>query len=134
VRLRLRRSPAPRPPGASRGQEQEGAKLEADDRRSWRDERRAARLAKEKGVELPASADLVSQAKGAVVGALPGKTFDSQYVSSQLDNHQEAFALFEKEAQSGDHPDVKALAEKGISVIQRHITELQKLSVMPEIR
>jgi putative membrane protein len=69
-----------------------------------------AALAKQKGVEPPTSADLASQAKGAVVGALPGTTFDKQYVSSQLDDHNETLALFQQEAQSGQDPELKALA------------------------
>jgi putative membrane protein len=47
---------------------------------------------------------------------------------------EEALALFQKEAQSGQDPDVKSFAEKGIPVIQRHIIELQKLSMMPELQ
>ena len=93
-----------------------------------------AMLAKRKGFEPPASADMASQAKGALVDALPGKTFDSQYVSSQLDDHKETLALFQQEAQSGQDPDLKALALKGIPTIQQHITQLEQLQKMPELQ
>ena len=65
---------------------------------------------------------MASQAKGALVGCLPGKTFDSQYVSSQLDGHKETLALFEKEAQSGQNPELKALAVRAIPVIERTLS------------
>ena len=91
-----------------------------------------ATLAKQKGYEPPTSADLASQAKGAVVDALPGKTFDSQYVSSQLDDHKQTLALFENEARSGQDPELKALALKAIPVIQEHIAKLEELQRMPE--
>jgi putative membrane protein len=93
-----------------------------------------AAVAKEKGVEPPASPDLGSQAKGAMTSVLPGKTFDSQYVSSQLDDHKETLALFQQEAQSGQDPDLKALAKKGIPVIQEHIAKLEHLQKMPELQ
>ena len=93
-----------------------------------------AAVAKEKGVEPPASPDLGSQAKGAMTSVLPGKTFDSQYVSSQLDDHKETLALFQQEAQSGQDPDLKALAKKGIPVIQEHIANLEQLQKMPELQ
>ena len=93
-----------------------------------------AALAKRKGVEPPTGPDLASQAKGAVVGVMPGKAFDKQYVSSQLDDHQETLALFRKQAQSGQDPDLKALAAKGIPVIQGHIAQLEELRKRPELQ
>ena len=93
-----------------------------------------AMLAKQKGFEPPASADMASQAKGALVDALPGKTFDSQYVSSQLDDHKETLALFENEARSGQDPELKALALKAIPIIQQHIAQLEELQKMPELQ
>ena len=88
-------------------------------------------LAKQKGVEPPTSASLTDQAKGAVMSVMPGATFDKQYVSQQLSDHQETLALLEKQASSGDDPDLKALATKAIPVVQKHITELEALKQQP---
>ena len=90
-----------------------------------------AALAKQKGVEPPTSASLTDQAKGAVMSVMPGATFDKQYVSQQLSDHQETLALLEKQASSGDDPDLKALATKAIPVVQKHITELEALKQQP---
>ena len=59
---------------------------------------------------------------------------DSQYVSSQLDDHKETLALFEKEAQSGQDPELKALAFKAIPIIQQHIAQLEELQKMSELQ
>ena len=88
-------------------------------------------LAKQKGVEPPTSASLTDQAKGAVMSVMPGATFDKQYVSQQLSDHQETLALLEKQASSGGDPDLKALATKAIPVVQKHITELEALKQQP---
>ena len=93
-----------------------------------------AALAKQKGIEPPASPDLASQAKGVMMEVLPGETFDSQYVSSQLDDHKETLELFQKQAQRGQAPELKALAEKGIPTIQKHISELEALQHKPELQ
>jgi putative membrane protein len=93
-----------------------------------------AAIAKQKGVTPPSSADLGSQAKNALLNVLPGKTFDKQYVSSQLDDHQETLQLMQREAQSGQDPDLKAFAEKSVPVIQKHIDELQALQKRPELQ
>ena len=90
-----------------------------------------AALAKQKGIEPPTSASLTDQAKGAVMSVMPGATFDKQYVSQQLTDHQETLALLEKQASSGDDPDLKALATKAIPVVQKHITELEALKQQP---
>jgi putative membrane protein len=93
-----------------------------------------AALAKRKGVEPPASPDLGSQAKGAAMDVLPGKTFDSQYVSSQLDDHKETLELFQREAQEGQDPDLRAFAAEGVPIIQKHISQLEELQRRPEFR
>ena len=74
-----------------------------------------AAVAKEKGVEPPASPDLGSQAKGAMTSVLPGKTFDSQYVSSQLDDHKETLALFQQEGAIGPGPRSESPGQEGHS-------------------
>jgi putative membrane protein len=93
-----------------------------------------ASIAKQKGVTPPTSADLASKAKNALMNVLPGKTFDKQYVSSQLDDHQETLQLMQKEAQSGQDPDLKAFAQKSVPVIQKHIDELHDLQKRPELQ
>lgn len=93
-----------------------------------------AALAKGKGVEPPSSPDAASMAKGAVTSVLPGQAFDSQYISSQLDDHKETLALLQKQAQSGGDPELKAFAAKYVPVVQKHIDELTVLQRQPDVR
>jgi predicted outer membrane protein len=72
-----------------------------------------AALAKRKGVEPPTGPDLASQAKGAVVGVMPGTAFDKQYVSSQLDDHKETLALYQKEAAVRPGPGAQGPGREG---------------------
>jgi putative membrane protein len=92
-----------------------------------------AGIARRKGVTPPASPDVGSQAKGAVTSVLPGQAFDTQYVSSQLDDHRETLQLLQRQAQAGQDPDLKAFARKYMPVVQRHIDQLQQLHAQPDI-
>ncbi len=84
-------------------------------------------LAQQLGYEPPANASLTQQAKTAVTGLLPGATFDKQYVSQQLSDHKATLALLQNYASSGDNAELKAFAQKGIPVVEKHITELEAL-------
>ena len=71
-------------------------------------------LAKEEGVSLPA-------AKG------PGKwKSDKDYMNMMVKDHQEDLAEFQKEAQNGTDPDVKAFAAKGAKMVSTHLKLAQE--------
>jgi putative membrane protein len=93
-----------------------------------------AGIAKQKGVEPPSSPDLASQAKDAAMNVLPGSTFDKQYVSSQLDDHQETLQLLQQQAQEGQDTELKAFAQKYIPVVEKHIDQLNQLKSQPELQ
>jgi putative membrane protein len=86
-----------------------------------------AALAKSKGYEPPTSADLASQAKSTLMNLLPGATFDKQYADMQVNDHQETLELLQNEARTGQDPDLKALAEKAIPIVEQHLTEARQL-------
>jgi putative membrane protein len=71
-------------------------------------------LAKEEGVSLPA-------AKSA------GKwKSDKDYMDTMVKDHQADLAEFQKEAQSGTDPDVKAFAAKGAKMVSAHLKLAQE--------
>jgi putative membrane protein len=86
-----------------------------------------AGIARQKGVEPPASPDLGSQATGAAIGVLPGETFDSQYINQQISAHQSTLELLQKQAQEGQDPDLKAFAQKYVPVVQHHLDEANRI-------
>jgi putative membrane protein len=71
-------------------------------------------LAKEEGVTLPGSKS-------------PGKwKSDKSYMDDMVKDHQEDLAEFQKEAQNGSDPDVKAFAAKGVKMISTHLRLAQE--------
>jgi len=71
-------------------------------------------LAKEEGVSLPAAKS-------------PGKwKSDKDYMDTMVKDHQADLAEFQKEAQSGTDPDVKAFAAKGAKMVSAHLKLAQE--------
>jgi putative membrane protein len=71
-------------------------------------------LAKEEGVTLPAA-------------KAPGKwKSDKDYMEMMVKDHQADLAEFQKEAQSGSDPDVKAFAAKGAKMVSTHLKLAQE--------
>ena len=53
--------------------------------------------------------------------------FDAAYIDAQVVAHQEAIALMQSYAESGDNEALRAHAEKTLPVIQAHFEHAQKL-------
>jgi putative membrane protein len=71
-------------------------------------------LAKEEGVSLPGAKS-------------PGKwKSDKDYMGMMVKDHQADLAEFQKEAQSGTDPDVKAFAAKGAKMVSAHLKLAQE--------
>src|SRR5438874_1216529 len=71
-------------------------------------------LAKEEGVSLPAAKS-------------PGKwKSDKDYMDMMVKDHQADLAEFQKEAQSGTDPDLKAFAAKGAKMVSTHLKLAQE--------
>jgi putative membrane protein len=71
-------------------------------------------LAKEEGVSLPAA-------------KAPGKwKSDKDYMEAMVKDHQEDLAEFQKQAQNGTDPDVKAFAAKGAKMVSAHLKLAQE--------
>jgi putative membrane protein len=56
-----------------------------------------------------------------------GAGFDREYISQQQTAHQEALALMQGYAASGDNPKLKTLAAQTVPVIQDHLTMIGQL-------
>src|SRR6202045_1609631 len=71
-------------------------------------------LAKEEGVTLPGAKS-------------PGKwKSDKAYMDDMVKDHEADLAEFQKEAQSGTDPDVKAFAAKGAKMVAQHLKIAQE--------
>jgi len=71
-------------------------------------------LAKEEGVSLPGA-------------KAPGKwKSDKDYMDMMVKDHEKDLAEFQKEAQNGTDPDVKAFAAKGAKMVSSHLKMAQE--------
>jgi putative membrane protein len=57
---------------------------------------------------------------------IPGPNYDKNYLTLLQQDHQETIALFQKEAQSGDDPEIKAWAKKMLPTLQQHAAAVKQ--------
>jgi putative membrane protein len=77
-------------------------------------------LASQKNVTLPTELDQKHRAMQDKLAKLKGAAFDRAYMSHMVMAHQQAVALFQREAKAGKDPDVKAWAAKTLPVLEEH--------------
>lgn len=83
-------------------------------------------LAKQKGVTPPKAIAPKHEKLRAKLSQLSGKNFDSTYMKEAgVKAHAEQAALFERQAQQGQDPDLKAFAAKTLPAVQKHLQEAQ---------
>jgi putative membrane protein len=78
-------------------------------------------LAAKKNVTLPPALDAKHQTMHDKLSKLKGAAFDKAYMDGQVQAHQQAVTLFQREAKAGKDPDVKAWAEKTLPQLQQHL-------------
>jgi putative membrane protein len=78
--------------------------------------------------QLPTALDSEHLKKLDDLKAKSGKDFDAAYDRMQLQAHEEAVALFEQYARSGDNADLKAWAEKTLPHLKEHLAMAKRLS------
>jgi putative membrane protein len=77
--------------------------------------------------ELPTALDSSHQSKLDKLKSRSGKDFSSDFSSMQVDAHKDAVSLFERYANGGDNPDLKAWAGKTLPALKHHLEMAQKL-------
>jgi putative membrane protein len=58
---------------------------------------------------------------------LKGAAFDREYVRDMVQDHQKDVQEFQKEAQSGSNPQLKAFAQETLPTLQQHLQMAQQL-------
>jgi putative membrane protein len=77
-------------------------------------------VAQQYGVQ-PAPPDSQEQGELLQLQSLSGTQFDNSYAADQVHGHQATLSLFEQEASMGQNPEVKALAEQAVPILQAHL-------------
>jgi putative membrane protein len=81
-----------------------------------------AQLAQSKGVTLPTQPDSKHQAIEKKLSKLSGEAFDRQYLAhAGVEDHKQTVALLERISKQASDPDLKALADKTLPVVEQHL-------------
>jgi putative membrane protein len=85
-------------------------------------------IAKGKGIAPPTEPDSAHKAAEQKMAQLSGAQFDQQYMQGQLADHKETVALFQKEASSGQDPQLKGFAQKYLPILQHHLEMAESIN------
>ena len=86
------------------------------------------RVASSKGMTPPTALDAKHQAAVRKLSAISGEKFDREYARMMVGDHKKAVAEFQKEADRGADPDVKAFAASKLHALREHLRMAQRLN------
>ena len=86
------------------------------------------RIVSGKGLALPTALDAKHQSMAQKMSALSGEKFDREYAKMMVSDHKKAIAEFQKEAQRGADPELKAFAAAKLPALQEHLRMAQRLN------
>lgn len=78
-------------------------------------------LAAKKGVTLPAELDPKHKAMQDKLSKLKGAELDRAYMSHMVSAHEQAVALFQKQAKDGKDAELRGFAAKTLPLLQQHL-------------
>lgn len=77
--------------------------------------------------EIPAALDSAHQGKLDKLKAAQGGDFDKMYDDNQIEAHKDAVNMFERYANGGDNPALKAFASKHLPHLKEHLKMAEDL-------
>jgi putative membrane protein len=83
-------------------------------------------LASEKRLSVSTSLGVKDKALKLKLDALSGEAFDKAYMSAMVKDHKTDIAEFQKEADNGSDPSVKAFASKTLPTLKEHLAMAEK--------
>lgn len=84
-------------------------------------------IAQQNNLNLPQQPSSTEEADLKKLQGLSGAQFDKQLASSEVQDHRQDIAMFEKEAKSGQNPDLKSFAQQTLPVLRKHLQMAQAL-------
>jgi putative membrane protein len=78
-------------------------------------------IAQQDNLTLPTQPSATEQHLDQRLTGLSGPAFDSAFVSGEVRDHEQAIALFQREAQSGRDPALKDFAQKSLPMLRQHL-------------
>ena len=83
-------------------------------------------IARKLDIDVPDEAALTDKVKKMIL-AWRDESFDRAYVNNQVQAHEKAVALFKKEANSSDKPELKAFASETLPKLEAHLQHAKAL-------
>lgn len=65
------------------------------------------------------------------LASLTGGEFDQAFKETMIEDHERAIPLFQKQAEQGTDPDLRAFAQKQLPYLREHLAMAQRLQVDP---
>jgi len=78
-------------------------------------------IAQQDNLTLPTQPSAFEHAQGQRLTGLSGSEFDKAFVTGEVRDHEQAIALFQREAQSGRDPALKDFAQKSLPMLRQHL-------------
>jgi len=90
-------------------------------------------LAQRLGVPLPTTLDPQHQSELNNLSSQTGRNFDRSYTAAQVRDHQDAVALFQREASAGQNSAVVSFAQQALPLLQAHLQQAQSLGAAGQL-
>ncbi len=81
-----------------------------------------------KNVSVASDIGVVDKASYKMLAMKSGATFDKDYISDMVKDHETDLAAFRKEASNGSDPDVKAAAQRAIPTLEEHLRMAREIA------
>jgi len=78
-------------------------------------------VAAKDGMTLPTALDSKDAATKNKLSGLQGEPFDKTYMEDMVSDHEKDIAEFQREADHGTNPDLKAFAQRTLPTLQHHL-------------
>ena len=85
-------------------------------------------VAAKKNITVPSEMNAKDKATVDKLSALSGAAFDRAYIRDMVNDHKHDVAAFQKEANSGQDPDIKEFANKTLPTLQEHLKMIEEIS------
>jgi putative membrane protein len=85
-------------------------------------------IAASENVDLPSKPGMKDVAAKVKLEAVSGDAFDKAYIKNQIAAHQQAVALFRKEAASGQDAQAKAFAASTLPTLRSHLKKIDEIA------
>jgi len=82
---------------------------------------RLTALAAKTGISIPKGINVSRDRTIEALARLKGTQFDRAFARDEVGAHRQAIAMFKREAEHGQDPDVKAYASKMVPVLEKHL-------------